>query len=446
MNGILSSIIVLIITFIIAVLLDVFGQRRFMKHAVIAGLLVSLLALLSESGYVSSLVKFDLFTQYFAIIAILVALLVILASHESTVVYYGSILLSTIGMILAAATNDLILLYISIELVTVPTYILVAYHRTAKRIEAGVKYFVVSIVGSALMLLGLALLSADGTNISVMTFQMTPLFTLGIVAFIAGMGFKLGIFPFNFWIPDVYEGAPAPITGLLAGASKKAAYAAFLRVAVVIAALHNWGMVFAILAALTMTVPNLIALMQPNVKRLLAYSIMSHAGFLLLGLTVASTVGYAALLFHSFAHAFMTLGAFLVLGVFNSHNIETIDQFKGIGWRNKFLGFALTIFLLSLAGIPLLVGFASKLYLFFATVEGGYLWLAVLAIVNSVISLYYYFKVIRAMYAYPGGGHPFRMRPGTVAAIVICLVIVVLAGVYPQPFIRFAHAAVEALF
>jgi F420H2 dehydrogenase subunit N len=446
MNGILASIIILAVTFAAVILLDVFGARKHLKSAAVLGALLAFAALLLPSAAVSPLVHFDAFTIFFAIIGLAVTLLVIIASHEATAAYHGSLILSAIGMILAASANDLILLYISIELVTVPTYVLVAYHRTAKRMEAATKYFIVSIVASALLLLGLGMLASAGTTtISEMSFQATPYFLLGITAFIAGIGFKLGIFPFNFWIPDVYEGAPSAISGLLAGASKKAAYAAFLRVAVVIAALHNWSMIFAALAALSMTVPNIIALMQANARRMLAYSIMSHAGFLLLGIALATELGYAALLFHAFGHAFMVLGAFLVLGVFAAHNLETIDQLKGAGWRNPFLGFALTIFLLSLAGIPLLVGFASKFYLFYATIDAGYFWLAALAILNSVISLYYYFRIIRAMYAYPGGGQPFRMRPSMIAAIIICLVVIIAAGIYPAPFIRFAHAAVAAL-
>ena len=141
----------------------------------------------------------------------------------------------------------------------------------------------------------------------------------------------------------------------------------------------------------------------------------------------------------------MVLGAFLVLGVFLSHGIESIDQLKGLGWRNRLLGVSLTIFLLSLAGIPLFAGFASKFYLFYAAVDAGYLWLALLAILNSVVALYYYFRIIRALYAYPTSGHSFKVRRGTLVAIIVCVVITVLAGVYPQPFIRFATAAAQAL-
>jgi proton-translocating NADH-quinone oxidoreductase chain N len=448
MNGTVMSIIALAITFALIVLLDVFGWRRYLKTTTIAGIAVALLLLvLGPAGGVHALIKVDAFTYFFGVLFLLISTLVVLASHESTAVYNGSIILSTIGMLLAAAANDLIMLYLAIELVTAPTYVLVAYHKTPKRLEAGVKYFVVGIVASAIMLLGLAILSSFGTtSLSLLQLHTEPLFLLGIIAFVAGLGFKLGAFPFNFWIPDVYTGAPSEIAGFLAGASKKAAYAALLRVAVVLAAFAHWQTLFLILAALTMTIPNLIALLQTNARRMLAYSIMSHAGFLLMGVAAASHLGFTATLFHAFTHAFMVLGAFLVLGVFLSHHLESIDQLKGLGWKNPLLGASLTIFLLSLAGIPLLSGFASKFYLFYAALDAGLLWLVALAVINSVISLYYYFRIIRALYAYPGGGSSFKLRRGTLVTLLVCLLFTILAGIAPQKFIALASAAIQALF
>jgi F420H2 dehydrogenase subunit N len=441
-----GSIGLLLVAFVVVILLEFIGERKYVKHVAAAGFLLALVALLTLPGGSSALLRADLFTQFFSCIFLIVGLLVVISSNESSVVYDASILLSTVGMMLASGANDLILLYISIELVTVPTYALVAYGKTPKRMEAAVKYFIVGIVASALLLLGIALMTAMGTStISSLQLSANPLFILGIAAFVAGLGFKLSIFPFNFWVPDVYQGAPAEVAGLLAGASKKAAYAALLRVAVVLAAFHSWSMMFAILAAITMTIPNIIALLQTNVRRLLAYSIMSHAGFLLIGIAAATKLGYSATLFHALTHAFMVLGAFLVLGVFSSHQFETLEQLKGLGWRNRFLGLSLTLLLLSLAGIPLLGGFASKLYLFYASIDAGYLWLAILAILNSVLALYYYFKIIRAMYAYNATGPAFKVRTTTLIAIWVCIIVIIVAGVYPAPFINFATAAANAL-
>jgi F420H2 dehydrogenase subunit N len=448
MNGSpLYSIILLIVTFVVVALLEVFGKRRHIKTTSVVGITLALLALfLPLAAPQIGLIKADAFTFIFSIIFLLVSGLVIFSSHEATAVYNGSIILSTIGMILAGATNDIILLYVSIELVTSPTYVLVAYTKTAQRMEAGVKYFVVGIVASAFMLLGLALIcsTAGTTTISEMAFSRNPLFLLGVGAFLAGISFKLGVFPFNFWIPDVYQGAPSEITGLLAGASKKAAYAALLRMAVVISVLQHWSLMFAILAGVTMSMASVAALLQTNARRLLAYSIMSQAGFLLLGIAVATPQGYAATILHSFTHAIMALGAFLVLDVF-WHHAETLDELKGLGWRNPFLGASLTIFLLSLAGIPLLAGFVSKFYLVYATIEAGWLWLAILAILNSVIALYFYFKIIRALYAYSDSRRPANMRTGTMIAIAICVLLTIVIGVYPQPFIDLSVKAAGAL-
>lgn len=438
-------IAVLALTFVAVILLDLWGLRKRIKLIAVSGFFAALLSLFVDVSIEIPLINADIFSVFFALIFLLVGMLVVLSTHEATAIFHGSIILSTIGMILAAAANDLILIYISIELVTSPTYVLVAYHKTAKRMEAAVKYFIIGIVASALLLFGLALLVATTgtTSISAMHFSTNPLFLLGIAAFIAGLGFKLGIFPFNFWIPDVYQGAAPEIAGFLAGASKKAAYAAFIRVAVVLAVLHNWALLFSVLAALTMTIANIIALMQSNVRRLLAYSIMSQAGFLLIGIAIATSIGYSATLFHAFTHAFMALGAFLVLGVLHK---ESIDDLKGMGWKSPFLAGALTIFLLSLAGIPLLSGFASKLYLFYAAADAGLVLLAVLAILNSVISLYYYFKIIRAMYAFDATPSQIHLRTGVKIAIVVCLIVTLVAGVYPGPFIDVAKAAANVLF
>jgi NADH-quinone oxidoreductase subunit N len=324
--------------------------------------------------------------------------------------------------------------------------------------EAGVKYFVVSVVSSAIMLFGLALLVSVAGTTSISAMAAGDLFgaggsslvLLGMAMTIAGFAFKLGITPSNFWIPDVYQGSPPQVAGFLAGATKKAAYAAFLRLAVVFVAFHAWSLLFAVLAAITMSVPNVIALLQTDVRRTLAYSIMSQAGFLLLGFAAmtqmaGNTLAIGALLFHILTHAVMVMGAFLVLAVYDAHRIESLDQFKGQGYRNPFLGIALTLFLLSLAGIPLLAGFVSKFFLIYAVADAGLLWLGALAIINSVIALYYYFRIIRALWGYPGGGTPYRISRGTFVGIALCLVLTVLIGVWPEKFVDLAMRAAASL-
>ena len=458
-----ASVLILLATIVLVLLLDVSGKRKYVRQVTLTGFISAFAALffLPLTGTILPMFKIDLFTFFFTALFLLIGLLVILASNESTAAYYASMILSVLGMIFASSANDVVLLFISIELVTAPTYVLVAYHKTYHRMKAAVKYFIVGIVSSALLLFGLALLVAmSGTTsisdmLSIVTainassgssLFLSPLFLLGIAAVIAGLGFKLSVFPFYFWVPDVYQGAPPEVAGFLAAASKKAAYAVLLRLAVVfVLVLKSWVLLFAILAALTMTIPNIIALTQYNVRRLLAYSILSHAGFLLMGVAIATKIGYSATLFHSFTHAFMTLGAFLILAVFHAHRQETIDQFKGLGWKNPLLGTGLTIFLLSLAGIPLLSGFASKVYLFYATIDAGLLWLAILAILNSALSLFYYFRIIKSLYSYDAQGAPYPLRRGMKIAILLCLLVTIVIGIYPDLFIRAAVLAAGAL-
>jgi len=444
------SIGIVLVTFFLVVLLDRVGKVRRLRIMSLIGLFAALFALpFSIGDVVIPLFSFDLLGVFFSIIFLGVALCVVLASKEQTVAYYGSVLLSTAGMMLAASANDLLILYLSIELVTVPTYVLVGYKKTLQRMESAVKYFIVSIVASALLLLGVILLALSVGSTSIADFVFVPggMFIVGMAAFIAGLGFKLSIFPFNLWIPDVYQGAPPEIAGLLAGASKKAAYAALLRVALVFGlALQSWTTILLVLAALTMTIPNIIALLQTNVRRLLAYSIMTHAGFLMMGVAIGTQVGFSATLFHAFTHAFMALGAFLVLGVFAAVKLEKISDLRGFGFRNPFLGASLSLFLLSLAGLPILAGFASKFYLFYTAIAEGYAWLAMLAIANSGIALYYYFRIIRSLYGDKSSGRALKVNYGTLVAVIICLFLLLFFGIYPQPVIELAMAASGALF
>ena len=435
-----------------AILLATFALTLFAKRLrtlTIVGLFLALVTLPFFPTGSLPLIRQDQLGTFFTLIFLVVALVVALASKENTLAYYGSLLLSTIGMILAASTADLFLLYVAIELVTTPSYVLVAYARKRERMEAGVKYFIVSIVASALLLLGVLLLAVTGGTSAILGLQpdFSGLFFLGVGAFLAGLGFKLGIFPFNLWIPDVYQGSRGEIAGLLAAASKKAAFAALLPVAAVLVAfVGSWTMLIAVLAALTMTIPNLIALVQEDARRMLAYSIMTHAGFLLMGVAAVGVAGFSGTLFHAFTHAFMALGAFLVVGIFARRGFTKIEQYRGAGYRNPLLGISLTIFLLSLAGIPLLAGFASKLYLFTVIVLEGMTWLTVLAILNSAIALYYYFRVIRALYGYRAAGKRFRIRRRVMLAMAICLFATIFVGLYPVPIIEFAVDAAGSLF
>ncbi len=430
---------VLLVLFAVFVGVILFSHTRFTREIALVGIPTAGAGLFLPS-LSTPLLRTDGYAVFFTLLFMSLAFLVILSAKRARPVYYGSILLSTMGMILAASATDLVILYLGIELATVPVYVLVAYGKTRDRMEAGVKYFVVSMLASAFLLLGIGLLSvSSGTALATLHLDGV-LGVLGLAGILTGLGFKMGLFPFNAWIPDVYQGAPPEIAGFLAGASKKAGFAAFISI---IAAVHLpvlWRPLILMIAALSMTIPNLIALVQTDVRRMLAYSIMTHAGFLFMGLVVLSRGSLSGLLVHAFVHGFMALGAFLVVGVFSARKLFTIEQFQGLGWRSPFLGISLTLFLLSLAGMPVLAGFMSKLYLFYAVLREGLSWIVLLAIVNSAISLYYYFRIIRVLYGYEPSGKSIEVALHTRVAVLLCVLVVVLLGLYPVPLL---HAAVR---
>jgi len=441
-----TTLIVLFVTFVLVIMLDVLRVGRTARVATLLGIALAGITM-GMKTITFSLIANDLFSRFFAVLILGVAFLVVLASKADKAVYYGALLLSTIGMLVAASSKDILLLYVGIELVTAPAYLLIFYGKTKATTEAATKYFVISIVASVFLLLGVGLLAISAGTTTLATMHLSGgLFLLGIVSVLAGLGFKMGIFPFNFWIPDVYQGASPEVAGFLAGASKKAGFAAFMRVLIVLPFIPQWTTIMIILALLTMTIPNIMALLQENARRMLAYSIMTHAGFLLMGIIFISPISWSGTLVHAFTHGFMALGAFLVLGVFRTNKIEQIEQFRGMGWKNPFLGISLTLFLLSLAGIPLMAGFASKLYLFYAVATDGLVWLVVIAILNSALSLFYYFRVIRALYGYDASGRSLKIHEGTKMAIWICLGIVLLLGVLPGPLYRMASWAVTSFF
>ena len=433
-----------------SVLFGAAGIKRGLRPLIIALLALALpaFALFPIGGAAfNGMVSVDAFAAFFTVLFLIVSIVTILGLESPSPAALASVCLATVGMTLAASTRDLLMLYLAIELSSAPLYALLAAKRTPRRLESAMKYFVVSIVSSALLLLGVVLLAVPaGTTAIASLAPFGPLALLGAGLFLAGLAFKLGIWPFSLWIPDVYELGPTEIAGFLAGASKKAAFAALLRASVVLIPLFaDWTLAISVLAALTMTVPNLIALAQDDARRLVAYSSITHAGYLLMGVAVASTAGYAALSFHALAHATLAAGAFLCLGVFAANKLRRIDECAGVARRSPYLAGALTLFLLGLAGMPILSGFWSKLYLFVETARAGLVWLVVVAVVNSVIALYYYFRIIRAMYDRDAAGRTILVRTPTLWAVAICLIATLVIGLWPGPFLRLATIAAQAL-
>jgi NADH-quinone oxidoreductase subunit N len=361
--------------------------------------------------------------------------------------YYALILFSAVGMMLMAAANDLILFFLGFETMSIAVYVLTGMWRErAAASEAAMKYFVVGAFATGFLLYGIALIfgATGSTNLGRISFglaqtihQWPHLAVAGIYLLLIGLAFKVGAFPFHFWVPDVYEGAPTPITGFMSVAVKAAAFSGWARIFMHQFSVvdHEWKIPLHALAILTMTVGNLLAIAQSSVKRMLAYSSIAHAGYLLIGVVAGKEAGGSALLFYLLAYAPMTLGAFAVLVALKERkrDNESYDDFAGLGLKRPFLGMAMSIFMLSLAGFPPLCGFTGKFYLFRSAIVAGYTDLAIIGALNSLLSVIYYLRVIVKMYMEEGGAEARSFTNDTYlyAAIFIAVLGTVALGLLP---------------
>ena len=358
--------------------------------------------------------------------------------------YYPLMLLSALGAVVMASAGDLITLILGLEIMSLPVYALSAWRtRDRQSEEAGMKYFLLGAFGSAILIYGAALVyGAAGSFVygdvaaALSAGNLTLLATLGGALVLAGLGFKAALAPFHQWAPDVYTGAPTPVVTFMTVVIKIGAFAALLRLAtVVFPALQPWLLTaLAVMVALTLVVGNFSALMQRGVKRMLAYSSVAHAGYLGLALLATDHGGVAAAAFYLTAYAFMNAGAFAVLSLISDANDhgDDLERFAGLGKRRPWLAAVMTLFMLSLGGIPPLVGFAGKVLVFQAVIDAGYVWLAVLGIATSIVALVYYFRVVAYMYFRESAYEPPAFRSGaTQVAIALALAGTLLLGVFP---------------
>lgn len=370
--------------------------------------------------------------------------------------YLALLLGAASGMILMALANDLIVIFLGLELFSLPLYVLCAFWRTNKMsLEAGMKYFLLGSFSSAFFLYGIALLYGATGSTNLETIASTAniggnlLFLAGAGLLLVGFGFKVGLVPFQWWMPDVYEGAPTPITGFMSVATKAAAFAAFLRaflVAIPVEA-FNWQLLMALLAVLTMTIGNVAALGQTNIKRMLAYSSIAHAGYILIALVTNSEEGISAALFYLAAYAVMNLAAFgavIALGQGERERL-TMTELAGAAQQKPWAAAALAISLLSLSGFPPFAGFVAKFFVFGAAVNAGFVWLAVIGVLNSLVSVYYYLGPVVRMFMNPPaeGWEPAPTRTPIVLAFAVLVVVLLTIGMglFPSEVIQFAQAA-----
>ncbi|MCK6555470.1 NADH-quinone oxidoreductase subunit N [Candidatus Binatia bacterium] len=375
--------------------------------------------------------------------------------------YYTLILLATVGMVLMAMGTDLMAIFLGLEVMSIGAYVLAGMARQELRSnEAALKYFLLGAFATGFLLFGIALLygatgtttlPAMGTRIAQAAVDQPAVVTAGIGLLLVGFAFKVAAVPFHVWAPDVYEGSPTAVTAFMAVGIKSAAFAAFVRVFMhTLAPLGaDWTWIIWILAVLTMTVGNITAVVQTNIKRMLAYSSIAHAGYLLIGMVAGGSGGGSAMLFYLLVYALMTLGAFAVviaIGRRGEPN-EEIADYAGLGFRNPVLGLAMTVFMLSLAGFPPLGGFVAKFYVFSAAVQAGYYWLAIIGMLNSVVSVYYYVAVLVRMYMQEGDLQvtPASRRPYLLATLVIAAAGTIVLGIFPAAVWDIAHQSFEAL-
>ncbi len=454
--------------------LDLFGGPRFRRDllpyiaaAGLAAILGSSLAWTNKESNFAGLITLDNYTTFFRVFFIGTTFFVTLASahfvrqhlrHAGE--YYALLILSTIGAIYMAAARELLTAYISLELLSFSLYILVSYAKfDAKSNEGGLKYMLLGAFSSALLLYGLSLIyGVAGTTtyseiaaaLSAGTEDFSFALLLGLVLVLAGLGFKVAAVPFHMWTPDAYEGAPLPITAYLSATSKAAGFALLLRLfsGAFLPVIDDWQWMIAALSAVSMTAGNLIALQQHNIKRLLAYSSIGQVGFMLMGIAALTDATASALVLHMTGYVVTNLAAFIpVIAYYNLTGKDEIEDFRGMAERAPFLAAGLTIALFSLAGLPFFAGFLTKFILFQAAAEEGFLWLSALAIINSVISLYYYLMVIRQLYieAPPEPGRfaiPYTIT-GAVAALVAGVIFI---GVFPQPLFEVVDNVTALLF
>ncbi len=456
----------------ILLMISVFSKRGRTTHVAwlsVAALVITGMITLAgwnhpQSGFAGS-VLLDNFATFFSMICIVAATLTILMSDDylkredfPVGEYYPLILFTTAGAMWMASGTDLMTIFLGLEVLSVSLYVLAGFFRDKlSSNEAGLKYFFLGAFSTGFLLYGVALLyGVTGTTkiqgIAAYV-QANPdaatntMFIAGGLLLLVGFLFKVAAAPFHMWTPDVYQGAPTPITAFMSAGPKAAAFAAFIRVTIV----GLEGMqgeltsLFWLLAVLTMTMGNFIALSQKDIKRMLAYSSIAHAGYALVGLVAWNTVGLSAIMYYMLVYTFMNIGAFAVLVLIGKKGEDnlTLDGIAGLGYKKPFLGVALCIFLFSLMGLPPTAGFTGKFYIFAGAIKAGYVWLAVLGMLNSAVSLYYYLRIIVQMY-FKDPTEDFAwvsLNLPTMVSIIISIVGVLYLGIMPGSLMQLAKLA-----
>ena len=460
--------IILTITGTILMVLDPILHKR-SSHAFGHLSLAALIAAVGGAIYAysepgksfSDMLVVDGFATFFRILVISVGILTVLSSYRflqredaETSEYHALLLFSVAGQCLMAASNDLIMIFIGLEISSIASYVMAGYLRDDKRAtESALKYFLLGSFATGFFLYGVALIYGSTATINLTEVHQflsgpdvqSPVF-IGLAAALmfVGLGFKVSTAPFQIWAPDVYQGAPTPVAAFLSAGPKAAAFAVFLRIFMTAFEPASWmPVVFGVSAFLSMTIGNFAALLQSNVKRMLGYSSIAHAGYVMVALTAHSETGTSAAMFYLAAYAFMNIGAFAVVAHLSGkgERYQTLDDFAGLAQKQPVTAAMLTIFMLSLIGVPLTGGFFGKFYIFRAALESKLVWLTVLGLLNSAVAAYYYLRILVMMYMHEPSKASSEAEPlsvGLGAALAVPAALTLLLGIFPGWVLDFA--------
>jgi len=461
--SIISPEIAIFVTAVTVLLMGLKSNlREYIPHVCIVGLLIafyfSVGLWMHNSVAFNGMIVSDKFSVISNMIFLVSAFLIIMLSYHFVQdtgregEYYFLIFVSVLGMMILGSSRNLIMVFLGIETMSIPLYLLTGFRKYNERsLEAALKYLLLGAFSAAFLLFGISLIYGAAGSVDfkdIIKYINTNEFEPGLLIYVGiglttiGLGFKVALVPFHMWVPDVYEGAPTPVTAFMAAAVKAAGFTAVIRFFIYcLGSIHiDWLWVLWVLSVLTMTVGNVIALIQSNIKRLLAYSSIAHAGYILVALTSGS-FGTSPALYYLVVYLFMTIGAFSVLVFLTKENKELleIDDYAGLGFKKPLLSAAMVVFMFSLAGIPPTAGFFGKLYIFRAAMQADLLWLTIIAVINAVMAVYYYLKVIIVMYMREPeiDFSVIEMKPVISIALIITTGSIIILGVYPGIILNF---------
>jgi len=473
LGGVLPALIISVAG-LLAMLLGLFVRKGAVAVGAVIGLLGVLIALMANAplrlmstSAFSGMIALDTYTWFFNLLILISVGLTILISMKYLVdqgldlyEYFALLLFSAVGMMFMVSGTHLLMIFVGLETLSIAVYVLTGVlPGNAKSSEASLKYLLLGAFSSGLFLYGAALLYGSTGSLALsglakyfQSGSVSMMALVGMGLLLVGFSFKVAAVPFHMWTPDVYDGAPSPITGFMSVGVKAAAFAAFLRVFFECfgSAQVTWGHILWVLAVLTMILGNLAAIVQTNIKRMLAYSSIAHAGYILVGMVAGTPNGAAGVLYYLLAYIFTNLGAFAVVtmvGRKGEANIN-LDDYRGLGKVHPTLALAMSIFLFSLAGIPPTAGFIGKFTIFSAAINAGYIWLVIIGVLTSAASVFYYFRVIMKMYKEAPDVEPeaLKFSPSMAFALSLTVMVVLYIGIFPTTYLNLATESVKTLF